>query len=112
MAIFSLISIVASFLLFGGIMAFTVLLVNKRFWSTFKASGLLGLDPNRADLLFANGTALAVKSFPWVVLLALIASVILYVSGLHLLAALVAWLPLLNLLIPMLLFIIKIIASR
>jgi hypothetical protein len=112
MAVLSLISIVTSFLVFGGIMAFTVLFVNKRFWSTFKGSSLLGLDPNRADLLFANGTAFAVKSFPWVVLLALVASVIFYLSGRHLLAALIAWLPLLTLLIPVLLFVIKVIGSR
>ncbi len=112
MAILSIISIAASVLCFGGIMLFTVLFVNKRFWTTFEASSLLGLNPNQADLLFANGTALAVKSFPLVVLLTWIAAVILYISGRYFLATVVVWLPLLNLLIPLFLFIIKIIASR
>ena len=41
MAILSIISIAASVLCFGGIMLFTVLFVNKRFWTTFEASSLL-----------------------------------------------------------------------
>lgn len=112
MTVISLISIAASFIAFGGAMLFTLLFVNKHFWSSFRASSLLGLNPNRADLLFANGTALAVRSFPWVVLLAWIASIALYISGRHFLAAIVAWLPVLNLLVPAVTFVIKIIASR
>ena len=112
MAILSLISIATSFLLFGGVLTFTILFVNKSFWSTFKASSLLGLNPNRADLLFANGTSLAVRSFPWVFLLSLIGAILLTISGRHLLAALVAWLPLVNFLIPVILLVIKIIAAR
>jgi hypothetical protein len=108
----SIISIVTSFLLFGGIIAFVTLMIGKRFWNTFTADDLLGLDPNRADLLFANGSALAVKGFPWVLLIAMVAAVVLYISDHHLLAAIAAWLPLLNFLVPALLFLYKIAASR
>ncbi|MFN2222796.1 MAG: hypothetical protein PVH65_18790 [Chloroflexota bacterium] len=112
MVVLSLVSIVAGLVCFGGVLLFTVLFVNKRFWTTFRASSLLGANPNQADLVFANGTALAVKSFPLVVVLAFIAAVALYISGRHTLAAVVVWLPILNFIVPILLFIIKIIVSR
>ncbi len=112
MAIAGIISLAASFISFGGVLLFTVLFVNKRFWSTFRAGDLLGLNPNRADLLFANGSTLAIRSFPYVVVLAWIASIVLAISGRYLLSSAVAWLPLLNFLVPLLLLIIKIIASR
>lgn len=112
MAVASLVSIIASFVIFGGIMAFSMLFVNRRFWSTFQASNLLGTNPNRADLFFAQGTALAVRSFPWIFAAAMIAAIVLYFSDRHLPAAIIAWLPLINLVIPFLLFIVKIIGSR
>ena len=112
MVTISLISIIASFIIFGGISVFTLFFASKEFWTTFKAGDLLGLEPNWADSLFAHGTALAVRSFPWIIFLALVAAVFLYVSDRHLLAAIVAWLPLINFLIPALLFVNKIIASR
>lgn len=112
MTAISLSSIFASFLLFGSIIVLTLFFAGKHVWTSFKAGDLLGLDPNWADILFAQGTAFAIRSFPWIVLIAFVSAIFLFVTNRLLLATIVPWLPLLNVFVPGLLFVIKIIASR
>lgn len=107
----TLINNILTSLFFGGIICIISLLISPKVWLDFEAKAILSPTPTNAEQLFGNGTALAVKSFPFIVIFSIIASWILYAKAFYIIAILLSWLPLISFIIPIILFIYRILAN-
>jgi hypothetical protein len=103
----SLLALLLSALFFGGIVCLASLIWQPSVWLRFQADSIMGMRPSRLEQVVAYSIALGFKTLPLTTAVAIGGGWLAYWRSAYSVALALAGLPLLNGLIPLLLFIMQ-----